>query len=339
VLARLLRATFGWETNLSRLAKEVLVLEPGRTETAPPCRFLAHELERVTAVASVTTREAEERRVRGGAVMHGALIARRYSGVAMVCGNLYLRGAKQRVDHGAKLGRRLTLLEEKREAVLTTSFLGRRYFGHAITDDIPLMLLGRQMGRPVRFDTELHRNEQEYCDLFGVESTPCAATYFHNLIVVDDWHQSLNKRLRLSALRSMVLGNATRHAGVFVRRGRSGAARVLRNEDAVASRLALRGFRVLDIESRPSASQVVSMLAGAEVIVGMEGSNLAHAILCASEGAFIVAINPADRFNNVYKDYCDNLGMKYGFTVAAFDGTGGYFADLTSLETLLDETG
>jgi hypothetical protein len=51
-------------------------------------------------------------------------------------------------------------------------------------------------------------------------------------------------------------------------------------------------------------------------VVSVEGSALTHAYLTMQEQGAIITIQPPYRFDNVWKDFTDLLGMKYGFVVA-----------------------
>ena len=101
---------------------------------------------------------------------------------------------------------------------------------------------------------------------------------------------------------------------VYLRRGKSAERRELVNEDEIAERLLQVGASVLQMEETPTES-IIEYLLGAEVVIGVEGSQLCHAVHTLREGGAIVVIQPPFRFYNAHKDWADALGMKYGFVV------------------------
>jgi hypothetical protein len=52
-------------------------------------------------------------------------------------------------------------------------------------------------------------------------------------------------------------------------------------------------------------------------VVATEGSHLAHAIYTMAADGVICALQPPYRFNNIYKDYADCVGLRYAFVVGA----------------------
>jgi hypothetical protein len=68
--------------------------------------------------------------------------------------------------------------------------------------------------------------------------------------------------------------------------------------------------------------------------VGVEGSQLANGFVCMKDGGSMLVLQPPFRFNNIYKDVCDAMQVKYGFVVGdAKDG--GFTIDSGAVEAML----
>jgi capsular polysaccharide biosynthesis protein len=128
-------------------------------------------------------------------------------------------------------------------------------------------------------------------------------------------------------------GWSTTNRRVFIRRG-GGSPRRLINEADVMAALSLRGFTVVDPQAL-SPEEVARACFGADVVVGVEGSHLAHGLMQMRPGAALVTIQPPDRFNNPFKDFCDASGLTYGFVVAEAAGEG-FRQHIEGLARILD---
>ena len=110
--------------------------------------------------------------------------------------------------------------------------------------------------------------------------------------------------------------------GAYLRRRGHGATRVLENEAELEELLTAEGFLVVDPQAE-SLSSLWQKLAGAPIVVGVEGSHLAHGLFTMRDRGALVCIQPPRRFNNVFKDYTDCLGLTYGFVLAE-ESAGGF---------------
>ncbi len=107
------------------------------------------------------------------------------------------------------------------------------------------------------------------------------------------------------------------------------------NEDEVAEFLKNQGFAIIN-PSRISASEIVRQTLGAKLIVGVEGSQLTHGLFSMADDGTLLTLQPPYRFNNVYKDYTDCLGMKYAFVVGK-EVADGFEINLEDLARTLDK--
>ena len=114
----------------------------------------------------------------------------------------------------------------------------------------------------------------------------------------------------------------------------SGDRRLLVNEHEMADVLGRRGFNILDPE-RLSVAEIMGSALGAEIVCGVEGSHLVHGLFSMADSAAMLVIQPPHRFNNLFKDYTDCLGMRYAFVVAEPQDDG-FAVDVDRLGRTLD---
>lgn len=108
----------------------------------------------------------------------------------------------------------------------------------------------------------------------------------------------------------------------------------MNDEPALLRRLERRGFRTVDVRDL-TMPQIHAALREAAIIVSLDGSHITHIYYTAPEQAVLVTLIPDDRFVDVHKNYCDCIGMGYGFLVCRRAGAG-YDVDLDDLERTLD---
>ena len=94
--------------------------------------------------------------------------------------------------------------------------------------------------------------------------------------------------------------------------------------------LAAQGFSIIDPDQQ-SVTEIAASLSGARIVVSVEGSQMAPAIYAIADGGALCLIQPPYRFNNVFKDYADCLGLHYGFTVGS-EVTGGFIVEIAALQ-------
>lgn len=312
-------------------------LHPGCSRVDPPCLFEAADLSRVTGYGTSSSAEYEEHRVHGGRIEHGPCRAYVLNDVTLLQGHLFRPGMTMHLSDGPVpwTGRAPTI--ERNQAVLASTHFGFKYFGHWVCDDLPLRLAARELGDAITWNQPQTAHQAYYARRLDLEIEALGETLFRELIVLDDVGQNRYKRERWEDMRSVLHGGepVVSHPGVMYLRGVVGEKRVLINELEVADALRGRGFRIADT-GRHSAEELVELGRGARVVVGVEGSQNAHGLLAVADGGTMIALQPPNRFNNVYKDRCDCLGLRYGFSVGHAGPDGGFTIDIGALHRLLD---
>lgn len=312
---------------------------PAETTSAPAAIYLDGSLDRVQGVGISTSRDNELRRIRGGRVEHAPTVAHEIRQAHLLDGSLYAGPWRWPLARGrTPLFWRGDRAAEK-SAALACTFYGSFYFGHWMRDDLSLALAAAEIDKPVITSRTAFRHEPGYRDLLSAHPLARAACAFGRIVVIEDFPQNTSKRRRYEELRARLAVRIpeTGCRRVYLRRGTVGAQepRNLINGDQIESFLAAQGFAVVDPD-RLSSEELCRHLRGASIVVGIEGSHLAHAIYAIAGDGVICALQPPQRFNNVYKDYTDCAGMRYAFVVGA-PSDGGFVIGVDELARTLEK--
>lgn len=318
-------------------AQAEVQIAPAEDTVHPPVFFDPSDWDRVTALQPETTPALERDRIAGGLRRHGATM--RYllrdalvtpNGVFTLRDGVYRHGPS---PFRAALADPIAAVERGFYAASSVSL---RYFGHFANDALPTTLLQTpDEALALPFDPGWSHGHA-YLDLLGICPIDEKLVWFRELWFSDDRGMNAHRRARMRSLHRRIQDRipSSPNVGVFLRRGDSGAARLLVNEDQVADRLAGLGYAICDVTD--PLPDLLGTLAGARVVVTMEGSQWVHAHYGAAIGALIVIVNPADRFNNIAADMAPALDQRIATIVAPRDG-GGYRVDPDRLIALIQD--
>lgn len=175
----------------------------------------------------------------------------------------------------------------------------------------------------------------DYVGRLGLPASSEPLAFFDELAFCDDRGLNAHRRQRMQSIHAQLQASLqpSGHAGIFLRRGGTGAQRLLANEDELAETLAARGFAIR--RTTDPLEEILAAAAGTGVFVTMEGSNWVHGHLGARRGALILTINPADRFNNIAAVMVPALDQRLASIVASRQGDG-YHVDVARLLSLMD---
>lgn len=316
-LHRLLLRIFGYKTFREVCARE-WIISPASVSTAPPAICLLGETEKVTGVGPGTNVLHEQLRVKGGRRDHAATKARILRNAYLLGDYIYKRAAK--IQIGVSSERWLCQSfggEIKDIASLACSEVDSKYFGHWVTDGIPLLMAALEVAPPIRNSDPMTLHQQQYLSMLGLNYESFKGGRIRELIILEDFGQNKYKRVRYERIRKSLCrlgGHPPSHAGAIILRGMSGASRSLINEQEIADYLLSIGFKVIDPQLQ-SANEIVAAIKGALVVVGVEGSHLAHGLFAMNPRGTLLVLQPPYRFNNVHKDYTDCMDLKYAFVV------------------------
>lgn len=324
-------------------------IAPAQRQTVPPAIYNPADLCHVTASLRGSTIAREVEKLDGGIHEHASTKAFLLKNVDVVDGFLYCDRWKDTV-----LPRRAPLLASKPEidivhGSLACTWSGNVFFGHWITDDLTLYLAAEATGDPFIVERSQYLHEAEYRQLLGIPRHTVRRVHYHELIVFHDSGQNKYKRRRYDVLRARLKAQvASRHVKrVLLRRGSMGApasrlyattsaaARTIINSADVEAYLTSQGFSIVDPENL-SPSEIAAQTMGATVVLGVEGSQIPHALLTMAEGGVLCCIQAPSHFNNTIRDYTDCLGMRYSILVGRAT-EGGFLVDLDDLKLVLEK--
>lgn len=327
-----------WASELQRQAIDIEEIWPAETAGLPPVTMLEGDWDRITAVQEETSWEAERLRIAGG--MHEHQATMRYTlrnvlatpwGFYTVSQAFYRSG---KVDLGQLLGKPVAHHEK---GYFGTPVIGMKYFGHWLRDGLPCSLL-RRPEEALYFpaDPSWH-HAQQYCALLEIDRLSAPLVFFDEMSVCTDFGQNQHRHARMRQIQETLHAKLPKGAaqGVFIKRGKTGAARVLLNEDEVATALAARGFNICSASD--DLQTILAACAHVETVVTVEGSHWAHAFFAARRGAAHVTLNPSDRFNNLFAAYVPALGQRLATLVIVRQGAG-YVVDIARLDHLIEQT-
>jgi hypothetical protein len=318
-----------------RLAKR-LILGPGSLQSAafhqdilhekervsvPPPIFLSGQLEKVIqqqpGVWGHKSKEAAIAEVVSTTITHAPTIAYHFRDAALIDGSIYIGRFKQPISDKSLFRSDARETCQIQSRALASSFLGTKYFGHWLADDCTRYLLAEQFGTPLCIRMPAYPHKRDYEKYFKQNWTSIDRAFIDRLVVFQDFSHNTFKRERYRALRARIK-TVHRHKGrdtyVYLRRGATGAPRIILNEQEIMTALVTRGFVVADVGS-DSLSDIVATLLNAKLVVSLEGSHVAHCTYTVPENGSLLILQPPNKFSAVHRDWSESLGIKFGFTV------------------------
>ena len=313
------------------------VVEPAFEQAVRPAIYLQTDLDRVTGAIEFTSLEWEMNSLFTPVREHAATIAYGVKDVSIVEGALYSGRWKERLMARQKAEKGTARENRVTNAVVACTWCGNHFFGHWITDDLPLHLAAEEIGDPLIVNRKPYLHEHGFREMLDIWGDPVANTHADDLIVLRDVGQNRDKKRRYDILRGRLkrkfrTPGATR---VLLRRGRLGVPRDIVNCAEFEAYLCSQGFTILDPEQL-TASEIIEKTMGAEIVVGVEGSQLPPALLAMSEGGVLCCLQPPWRLANTFKGYTDCLGMRYALLVG-HAARGGFRIDLNDFGRLLEK--
>ena len=327
---------------LEGLAARSWEIAPGTTSVSRAALFLPGQFERVTGHVYTD----DPRRDMTGGIVTAQPPTRGFEvrDVMLVDGSLYKPG--KRLDlhsrrHLPRIDRYLPRMRVEYEidsGAIYNTYEGIEYFALWLTDDCQNYLLAKEYGVIVGPNRNITTHIPQYEAWLGMSTLRVNSAFLRKTILFDDdWGNNASKLERFTQVREKLLAHVRvePHPGVFILRRASGKARIMFNEIELAEHLReRRGFRILDV-TRDDVPTIVAGCAGARVVIGVEGSNLAHGLITMQTGGALVTLQPPDRFSGVLKRTTDMAGMDFAFVVGQAE-PGGFRVDPVEVERTLD---
>ena len=293
------------------------IVQPEETEPARRPLFLPGQLERVTATAFNTV-AFEVDVARRETVRHAPVI--RY--VFEDC-LIYPGGFSTRRHSFLNTGVRNIAPVAGRPVECGTvlyclSPISFRFFGHWLSGSCTSALLAHG-------DEQAHLTPQPewshapaYQRAFGLPQEPGPVIRCERLVYCHDFSQGSSRQARYRALRQRLganLGLTDRPSRrVYLRRGKTGAARLVAGEADLAARLEASGFEIRDVAGA-DLETLAAALWDAEIVVTVEGSQMNHAHYMMRPGGLLVGLIPSDRFSLSNASRAQAFGNDYAFVV------------------------
>ncbi|HEY4188602.1 MAG TPA: glycosyltransferase family 61 protein [Polyangia bacterium] len=329
--------------SLFEVADRQWEIAPKQETTTPPAYCLPNQLDRI--VDWIFSQGHPRQVVAGGThAVHAATRAFLLKDAYLIDGVIYKGNATAYLHHRIKRVPQLDVEHVIDRGSVYSTFPGNRYFGQWLMDDCVTYPLAAAEGTPVSTAQPIARHSPGreghtpgYEQRLGMRPSRLASAYFRELVIFDDVGQNESKRARWGALGQKLVAplDVKPHPGVFIIRGGTGERRVLKNELEIAEHLrAKRGFRVVDVREADVAT-LIQTCAGAQTVVGVEGSHLIHGIVLLPEGGSVLTLQPPKRFCPILKDLTDRDRQNFGFVLGTPEGDD-LVVDVTEVERTLD---
>ncbi|MEX3772774.1 glycosyltransferase 61 family protein [Pseudomonas sp. MYb118] len=332
------------EINLKNLAVKSWDIAPSEVTHSPPAFFLPGQMERVTGweAKRFYPYEHPSRTMEGlGDVVQGPTRGYLLKDVWLIDGVLYKGKASLWLSNKPARFPHIVVEREIQRAAVYCTQNGNSWFGTWLMEDCPTYALAEEEGMPVttapsaRFP--LFTQAPAYEDWLDMRPTRLHTAFFRELVLFDDQSQNSSRSLRYRAMGEKLLShvNSAAHPGVFILRGGAGDLRLLRNELELADHLhKTRGFRILD-PLKNDVPTIVATCAGAQTVIGVEGSQLVHGVNVLKSGGSVLTLQPPNRFVSYYKYLTDRDRQNFGFVVGRPEGDG-FTIDIDEVERTLD---
>lgn len=309
----------GAERSAVQAADEAEVYQPEEIEEVPLPISLPGQLDLIKDV-SFHSSLAEERTLAQCRVLHHAPVIRYTLKNCLVAsqGVEYLGGSMRK--RSLRTSDLLTAsLQEVQEAHYAMSPVSHRYFGHFLTDACPNALLVSP-GQELLLDINpLWPDAADYAAAFLLSPARPAARLVRKLTFYQDHGQGSHKRARYDELRrraSAAFGvSGEPKEVIYLRRGSTGVARLVADEDRLVEIFSARGIRIVSLQGASPAS-LAKELRNAQTVISMEGSHINHVYFLAPQGVNLCVLMPEDMGNFIHRGLVNAFGGRFGYVTS-----------------------
>jgi hypothetical protein len=304
------------------------ILCPEETGPAQPPVYEPEQLGRITGGTEHQPVENEIRSMLADTSAHAPTIAYHIRDAVVYEGSIYAGNMRYFISDRS-LSQQASDVPHIKQAALASSAVGCRYFGHWLRDDCVRYLLAEQRGTPICMTGELTSHQKSYAIFFGQDWSPTSAAVIDHLVIYQDFGQNSLKRSCYQELTDR-LSRAfpqppRRDRLIYLRRGQTGASRVIKNEDELLAALAVHGFEVVDV-AEANIARIVERLRTARLVVSIEGSQITHCLFGLARGCGLLVLEPPDRFTAIHHHWANCWGVGFGFVVGEKSASGYRFS-------------
>jgi capsular polysaccharide biosynthesis protein len=338
------RTLGGWR---SRHWREVAIcsweLAPAETRENPVPLCIAGQLEKAR-VMDHEWRTTNLENLFSPTLTHKATTAHLLKDVELLSTSLFSGRMHHRLSdrHPAILDREP--IERIASGVLASGYSGNKWFGHYIGDTCPMNMMASDVAEarhaevvsaPLISDTLGQR--KRYLELQEIKLRILSRAHFEEVVIIDPLGINAYHRAKMKDFRRRIRKNISPLFGnhnVYLRRGTHGENRNPTNEAEIESVLSEYGFHFIEPESMTLDAFLASMLE-AKLVVGIEGSQLAHTLPTARDGATLLTLQEPYRFAIPLKYWTESIGMRWGFLIG-HRSANRYMIDPDELRRTLD---
>lgn len=331
------RRVFG-SYRLEDLASQVEELAPEYTGQFDALIALPDEGGRVTATIARHNLDMHLRYFAPQKVVHHAVRRYELNDVLVAFNGVFARGATFNrfgaLDRRALLRDPITPLAQASYCLEDRSYF---FFGHWMRS-FAQCLLADSASPLLHFAPKNWDHAPHYETLFDLKSQPAGLYHVEKMTLFQDYAQTDHKAKRYDILRARLQGAVPPAPGakpyVYLKRGQTGAARLVANEDALERQLEQMGFDIIDLATTP-LDQIHARAVGADIAMTIEGSHADHLHWLIRPGGTLWVLNPADHFNTSQFAVAQTMGNKTACSVIT-PSPDGYQVDLTRLNRTFD---
>ena len=336
------RVIAGQAIDVTKVASRSWEICRSETLTLPPAIHLDGTMDRIVGLSPWRNWKTERLLIEGGQGDHAASRAHLIENADLCGAFLYCGAAKAQPGFGPR-----QLVQKEREPVqrlevahLMSSWAGSAYFANYMQDVLPLQLLPPEDDPCITVVTKSYEHEAGYRDLLSLPRPPrVVSAHVKRLISYTDFAQNNSKLVRYRTLRQRVRAHFAGYPrrsppGVYLKRGETGERRIVTNEADLEQALSALGFDIVE-PAKLVPSEVAQRMLETPIVIGVEGSHLAHAIYTIADHGTMLVIHPPDRFAMTYKEFTDRLDMKFAFVVG-HPAKDGFTVDIDEIKRILE---
>lgn len=308
------------ERDLATAAVETIVEQPKEVEPHLPPVFLPNQLSKTTQGSpGHQDLEAEIAQATRTELVHSSVLRHTLEDCLVHPAGIDFVGGSFRIHPLKILPLATSRIRRVPRALYCMSEVSHTFFGHWLQDACSTALLQKEGEALLLTNPPSWQHADQYLQAFGFQPQPGQVLQVDQLTVYQDHSQGSSKRRRYAELRRRLKiaypGQRQGSSRVYFRRGATGAARLIANEEAVIDSLKARGFEVFDLPGA-STQNIINRFRHVDFVVSMDGSHLNHLYFTMQRGAKMMTFVPANRFTMNQVGYCAAAGLRYGFIVA-----------------------
>jgi hypothetical protein len=332
---------FGVHTDIDRDTSKVETLYPERHYDHKPALHLPGELDKITAAGFNRPIEQEVASVKGKRLYSNTLARLEVKNAYLTPRYVFSGALRKSFNHHESFSL-MQDFETRDHATLVSSQVGCNFFGHWLRDDCATYPLAVQDGggAPLIMPTPTWAEQSDYAARFEQDWTATPPTFCRNLSLYIDHGQNPHKAERFHSLRRSLRTQATARGNtaggaemVYLKRGPQSTSRTLTNEADVIALLENMGCYIHEAES--GVASLESAALDARIMIGVEGSQLSHALYTMRDQGGLLVLQPHNRFFTSHLDWCREMDMEFAFMVGEAE-QGGFSMDLGVLQRTLE---